>query len=74
VLQPRGQFQAGGQAQRASRQETARLSAAWRVVRLWDLRADDPFAAGDMGPVPWVPLTRSSFRSRARAGARARRG
>jgi hypothetical protein len=30
----------------------------WKVVELWELAADDLLAAGDVGLVPWVPLTR----------------
>jgi predicted transposase YdaD len=30
------------------------------VVRLWELDAEDLFAAGDVGLIPWVPLTRTT--------------
>ncbi len=36
------------------------LGGAWSVVRLWDLDAEELFAAGDVGLIPWVPLTRST--------------
>ena len=59
VLRPRGQVQVTGTAERVSRRGRTRLSASWQVVRLWDLRAEDLLAVGDVGLVPWVPLTRS---------------
>jgi predicted transposase YdaD len=59
VLRQRGQVEVTGTAERVSRHQTARLSASWKVVRLWELRAEDLLAAGDVGLVPWVPLTHS---------------
>jgi hypothetical protein len=48
-----------GTARFARGRQTARISASWKVVRLWELRAEDLLAAGDVGLVPWVPLTHS---------------
>jgi hypothetical protein len=31
------------------------------VIRLWELEADDVLAIGDVGLVPWVPLTRTTL-------------
>jgi hypothetical protein len=59
VLRPRGKVEVRGTAERVSRRKTARLSASWKVVRLWELRAEDLLASGDVGLVPWVPLTQS---------------
>lgn len=61
VLQPRGQQIVRGTAERTDRRGTTCLTAAWSVVRLWELEADDLFAAGDIGLIPWVPLTRSDL-------------
>lgn len=30
----------------------------WRVVRLWTVPAEDLLASGDLGVVPWIPLSR----------------
>lgn len=30
----------------------------WRIVKLWELDAETLFAAGDVGLIPWVPLSR----------------
>jgi predicted transposase YdaD len=60
VLKPKGNLAVTGQAERQSRHGGAVLSGAWRVVRLWELDAEDLFAAGDVGLIPWVPLTRTT--------------
>jgi hypothetical protein len=59
VLRQRGLVEVTGTAERVSRRHSARLTASWKVVRLWDLRAVDLLATGDVGLVPWVPLTHS---------------
>jgi hypothetical protein len=35
-----------------------RWDAAWKVIELWTLPAEDLLAAEDVGLIPWVPLTR----------------
>ncbi len=35
----------------------------WRTVRVWQLQADDVFAANDVGLLPLVPLTQSTLPS-----------
>ena len=35
----------------------ARLACGWKVAELWRLVAEELLAAGDVGLVPWVPLT-----------------
>ena len=32
--------------------------ASWRIIKLWEVPADDLLATGDVGVVPWVPLAR----------------
>ena len=33
-------------------------NASWRIVKLWEVPAEDLLATGDIGLVPWVPLAR----------------
>ncbi len=40
---------------------TAGAAIHWRTVRVWQLQADDVFAAGDVGLTPLVPLTQSTL-------------
>jgi len=58
VLYPRGRFRVTGAHELMSRLQWSRLACRWRVVELWQLRAEELLAAGDVGLVPWVPLTR----------------
>jgi hypothetical protein len=41
-----------------SRQGCTTWDASWRIVKLWEVRAEDLLATGDIGVVPWVPLAR----------------
>lgn len=59
VLKPKGNVSVTGRAERRSRRGGAILTGAWAVVRLWELEAEELFAAGDAGLVPWIPLARS---------------
>src|SRR5205807_9106665 len=36
---------------------STRIHVAWKVVELWTIPAADLLAAGDVGLIPWVPLT-----------------
>jgi hypothetical protein len=58
VLYPRGQFRLTGDHALTSRLEWSHLACRWKIVELWQLAAEDLLAAGDVGLVPWVPLTR----------------
>jgi hypothetical protein len=58
VLRPKGRFRVPRQHERRSRLGWSVLAGAWNVVELWTLEAADLLAAGDVGVVPWVPLTR----------------
>lgn len=60
VLKPKGNLTVTGRAERASRRGGTTLGGAWSVVRLWELDAEELFAVGDVGLVPWIPLARSS--------------
>lgn len=57
VLHPKGNLRVAGELQLSSRLGTTRVGCAWRVVELWTLAAADLLAAGDVGLIPWVPLT-----------------
>ncbi len=41
-----------------SRQGCTTWDASWRIVKLWEVPAEDLLATGDVGVVPWVPLAR----------------
>ena len=57
VLCPKGNVRVQGRYEGASPHGTSSISAKWRVVELWTLRADDLLAQDDIGLIPWVPLT-----------------
>jgi hypothetical protein len=57
VLRPKGRFQVGGHHEVQSRLQWSQLGCRWRVVEMWTLEAQDLLDAGDVGLVPWVPLT-----------------
>jgi hypothetical protein len=54
---PRGQSRAPTETVLQSRLGFSEIQARWRVVELWTLAAEELLAAGDVGLVPWVPLT-----------------
>jgi hypothetical protein len=58
VLRPKGHAEVADHVVEVSRHGLTSLRAAWRVVRLWELDAEELLAAGDVGLIPWVPLTR----------------
>ena len=42
----------------SSPQGLTNLKFSWRIAKLWEVPARDLLAAGDIGLVPWVPLTK----------------
>jgi len=49
-----------GSAESVSRRGGTRIGGSWPVVRMWELDAEDLFAAGDAGLIPWVPLAHTT--------------
>jgi hypothetical protein len=47
-----------GAAMLESRQGWTRWQLSWKVVKLWEVPAEELLAAGDVGLIPWVPLAR----------------
>jgi hypothetical protein len=58
VLFPKGKFEVLGEHTVASRLQWSQLACRWKVVKLWELSGEELLAAGDVGLVPWVALTR----------------
>jgi hypothetical protein len=57
ILHPLGTYRVMGDHALASRRGWASAAVKWRVVELWTVEATDLLAAGDVGLIPWVPLT-----------------
>jgi hypothetical protein len=57
VLCPKGKVRVRGEFTGTSTQGTSSITARWRVIELWTLRADELLAQNDIGLIPWVPLT-----------------
>ncbi|MBA4192293.1 MAG: hypothetical protein C0467_30350 [Planctomycetaceae bacterium] len=60
VLKPKGNVAVTGSAESVSRRGGTRIGGSWPVVRMWELDAEELFAAGDAGLIPWVPLARTT--------------
>ncbi len=60
VMKPKGNLRVAGAVSESSPGGTTRLSGQWPVVRLWELDAQGLLDDGDVGLIPWVPLTRSA--------------
>lgn len=58
VLHPKGRFIPSDEIAISSRLRLSECRFRWRIVKLWELDAESLFAAGDVGLIPWVPLTR----------------
>ena len=57
VLHPKGRLRVTGGHEVVSRLGWSQLTCRWKVVELWELAAEELLAPGDVGLVPWVPLT-----------------
>jgi hypothetical protein len=57
VLRPKGRYRVVRRHERKSRLGWSALAGEWNVVELWTLEAAELLSAGDVGVVPWVPLT-----------------
>lgn len=57
ILHPRGRITIDGVHQIESPRRWSRLTVNWRVVRLWELPAEELLKSGDVGLIPWAPLT-----------------
>lgn len=57
-LHAQGNATAANSVNLRSRRGCTLWNAAWRIVKLWEVPAEDLLAAGDIGLVPWVPLAR----------------
>jgi len=59
VLKPKGHQRVSGQCERTSQLGHTRLSGTWPVVELWEWEAEELFADGDIGLIPWATLART---------------
>ena len=57
ILHPRGNAVPPGATTMRSRLGWTTWPLSWRTVQLWTLPAETLLAAGDVGLIPWVPLT-----------------
>jgi hypothetical protein len=57
VLHPRGNASLAEATTLRSRRGWSTWQLSWRTVRLWTVPAETLFSAGDVGLIPWVPLT-----------------
>jgi len=56
-LHPKGRIEAAGATNLKSPQGWTDWRLSWKIVELWKVPADQLLAAGDVGLIPWVPLT-----------------
>ena len=56
-LYPKGKAKALGDINLRSPQGLTNLKLSWRIAKLWEVPAQELLAAGDVGLIPWVPLT-----------------
>lgn len=57
ILRPKGNLRIADRQVFASIGGTTRVEISWRVVELWNVRAEKLLEIGDIGLVPWIPLT-----------------
>jgi hypothetical protein len=58
VLRERGTYRVPSELEVRSELGWTTLRCSWKVVELWQVSAEELLAAGDVGLLPWVPLTR----------------
>jgi predicted transposase YdaD len=56
-LHPRGNAEALDVLDLSSPQGLTNLNFSWRIAKLWEVPAQELLGAGDVGLIPWVPLT-----------------
>ncbi len=54
---PKGHVEPAGAADLKSRHGRTKWRLSWKIVELWKVPASQLLAAGDVGLIPWVPLT-----------------
>ncbi len=59
-LHEKGNVPAADSIELRSRKGFTTLHLQWRAIKLWEIPAEDLFAMGDVGLLPWVPLARFS--------------
>jgi predicted transposase YdaD len=57
VLHPRGRTRIGEWTEVVSPGGWSRLTLRWRTIELWSIPAEDLLASGELGVIPWVPLS-----------------
>ena len=57
VLRPKGTYRVPRRRNLRSRRGLSSCTLRWRVVELWTVPAAELLEAGDVGLIPWVPLT-----------------
>ena len=57
VLRPKGKYRIPRSRNLHSRHGLSSCRLKWRVVELWTIPAEELLQAGDVGLIPWVPLT-----------------
>ncbi len=57
VLRPEGKYRIPGGRNLRDRRGLSACRLQWRVVELWTVPAEELLSAGDVGLIPWVPLT-----------------
>jgi hypothetical protein len=57
VLRPKGKYRVPRSRNLHSRHGFSSCRLKWRVVELWTIPAEELLRAGDVGLIPWVPLT-----------------
>jgi hypothetical protein len=60
VLRPKGNVPADDSQELQSPQGWTRWRVNWKVIKLWTIPAEDLLATGDLGVIPWVPLSQIS--------------